>query len=144
MRLRHWGDRLELSFENMMRPMAVPLAGGLLSALLLFGMLVPKLVFHHDFSDDLQLSIASEPEGHLVESLPGEGSPIWLWKGGSVRLEPVDAVDSSSDSTVLELTIDEYGRVASYAVSHGQLTPEMESLILFSRFTPASFFGPSI
>ena len=141
-RLRYWGERLDLLFQNMMRPMAVPLAGGLLSALLLFGMLVPKLVFHHDFSDDLQLSLASDPEGHLVESLPGEGSPIWLWKGGSVRLEPVgDAVESGSDSTVLELTIDEYGRVASYSVNRGQLTPEMESLILFSRFTPASFFG---
>jgi hypothetical protein len=104
-------------------------------------MLVPKLVFHHDFSDDLQLSLASDPEGHLVESLPGEGSPIWLWKGGSPRLEPVDAIDTGADATVLELTIDENGRVASYSVSPGQLTPEMESLILFSRFTPASFFG---
>jgi anti-sigma factor (TIGR02949 family) len=139
-RLRHCAERAELLFENMMRPLAVPLAGGLLSALLLFGMLVPSLIFRHNIGDDLQLATSSDPDGRLVESQPGEGSPTWLWKGDSPRLEPANAV-GSGDETVLELTIDETGRVANYSVSRGPLTPEMENIILFSRFTPATFNG---
>jgi hypothetical protein len=55
-------------------------------------------------------------------------------------LESADAADSGND-TVLELVIDETGRVADYSVSHGQLTPEMQSIILLSRFTPATLNG---
>ncbi len=50
-RLRHWAARTELMFDNMMRPVAVPLAGGLLSALILFCALVPNLSFAHGSSD---------------------------------------------------------------------------------------------
>ncbi|MBZ5576695.1 MAG: zf-HC2 domain-containing protein [Acidobacteriia bacterium] len=139
-RFRFWAERSELLFENLMRPLALPFAGGLLSALLLFGMLVPSLSFRHNFHDDLRLSIASDPDGRLVESLPGPGSPTWLWTGDSPRMESADFV-GSGDETVLELTIDETGRVADYQVSRGRLTPEMQSIILFSRFTPATFNG---
>ena len=143
-RLRGCRERADLLFDNLMRPMALPFAGGLLSALLLFGMLVPNLSFRHNFRDDLQLSMWSEPEGRLVESLPADGSPTWLWSADSPepRLESAGAA-ASSDDTVLELTIDETGRVADYSVSSGQLTPEMQSIILFSRFTPATFNGRS-
>ena len=139
-RLNYWCDRLELFFDNLMRPVALPMAGGLLSALLLFGMLVPSLSFRHNFRDDLQLVMASDPEGRLVLSQPADGAPTWLWKGDSPRLEPVSTT-GYGDETVLELTIDDTGRVADYAVSHGQLTPEMQMIILFSRFTPATFQG---
>jgi hypothetical protein len=136
-------ERAELLFDNLMRPMALPFAGGLLSALLLFSMLVPNLSFRHNFRDDQQLSIASEPGGRLVESLPADGAPTWLWTQSSVRLESVDAAAGSGDETVLELTIDDTGRVADYSVSSGQLTPEMQTLIMWSRFTPATFNGRS-
>lgn len=139
-RFHDWRGRAELVFDNLMRPMALPFAGGLLSALLLFGMLVPSLSFRHNFRDDLQLSIASEPDGRLVESLPADGAPTWLWTENSVRFQSADAV-GSGDETVLELTIDDTGRVADYSVSRGQLTPEMQTLILWSRFTPATLNG---
>ena len=146
-RFRYARERAGLLFDNMMRPMALPFAGGLLSALLLFGMLVPNLSFRHNFRDDLQLSMWSEPQGRLVGSLPADGAPTWIqhvWTDNSPepRLESADEA-ASSDDTVLELTIDETGRVADYSVSRGQLTPEMQSIILFSRFTPATFNGRS-
>jgi hypothetical protein len=141
-RLRDCRERAELLFDNLMRPLAVPFAGGLLSALVLFAMLVPKLSFHHNFTDDQQLWTSSAPGGRLVESLPGYGAPTWFWTGNS----PEPVLDSSnpvldSDDTVLELTIDATGRVSDYSVSRGQLTPEMQSIILFSRFTPATQYG---
>lgn len=142
---RHCSDRAELLFDNLARPMALPFAGGVLSALLLFGMLVPSLSFRHNFNDDVQFSISSEPEGWLVEALPGaEGPPTSFWKRNypEPRMDSANAV-GSTDETVLELTIDDTGRVADYSVSHGQLTPEMQSIILLSRFTPATFGGRS-
>jgi len=141
-RFRYGRERAQLLFDNLMRPMALPFAGGLLSALLLFGMLVPSLSFRHNFGDDLQLSISnfSGPEGRLVESLPADGAPTWIWTGASVRLDPGDGA-GDSDDTVLQLVIDETGRVANFSVQGGQLTPEMQTLIMFSRFTPATLNG---
>jgi Putative zinc-finger len=135
-------DRVSLQFDNLMRPMALPFAGGLLSALLLFGMLVPNLSFVHNVGNDQLLVTYTEPEGRLVESLPADGAPTWFWTSNSPEptLESADAVDSG-DGVVLELIIDETGRVADYSVSHGQLTAEMQSIILLSRFTPATLNG---
>lgn len=140
--LHYCRDRVSLQFDNLMRPMALPFAGGLLSALLLFGMLVPNLSFVHNVSNDLLLVTYTEPQGRLVESLPADGAPTWFWTGNSPEptLESADATESGED-TVLELIIDETGRVADYSVSHGQLTREMQSIILLSRFTPATLNG---
>jgi hypothetical protein len=141
-RLQHWAASASLLFDNLMRPLAVPFAGGILTALLLFGMLVPKLSFHHNFADDQQLWTTSAPGGRLVESLPGYGAPTWFWTGNS----PEPWLDSTTpvvdgDDTVLVLTIDATGRVSDYSVNRGQLTPEMQSIILFSQFTPATQYG---
>jgi len=139
--LAYWRARAELLFDNLMRPMALPFAGGLLSALVLFAMLVPSLSFRHNFRDDLQIqSMSSEPGGRLVQSDPADGAPTWIWTGASVRLDSADR-SGDGDDTILELTIDETGRVADYSVQGGPLTSEMENLILFSRFTPATLNG---
>src|SRR5437588_90887 len=44
-RVRHWAGHLRLAFDNMMRPFAVPVTGGLFSAVVLFSVLVPNLTF---------------------------------------------------------------------------------------------------
>jgi anti-sigma factor RsiW len=128
-RIASWSDAIRLNFENLMRPVALPVAGGVLSALLLFGALVPTLIFRHEIGNESPLSF-TDPDGMVVNWRPGE----------IPRLEAVDAV-VSSDENVLELTIDDEGRVADYAVRQGQLTPEMLTFIEFSQFTPAMFFG---
>jgi hypothetical protein len=128
-RLGRWNDRIRLAFDNLMRPLALPLAGGVFSALLLFGMLVPNLIFRHEFSNEPPLSF-TDPDGLLVN----------LVDGYIPRLEPLDFV-TTSDDNVLELTIDDEGRVVDYDVRQGQWTPEMISIIQWSNFTPAKFFG---
>src|SRR5689334_4749905 len=50
-RLSAWHNRLELFFDNLMRPLAFPFAGGLVSSLMIFGLLVPSLTFQHAFAD---------------------------------------------------------------------------------------------
>ena len=118
-RAHRWAGRVELVFENLMRPMALPFAGGVLSALVMFAMLVPSLAFPHNFRNDV---------------------PLWvLYTDPALQeMNPVDA----SDEIVVDVTIDERGRVQGYVVTRGQMTPEIENnLILFSRFAPATAFG---
>jgi anti-sigma factor RsiW len=128
-RLRNWRDSIRLNFENLMRPVALPLAGGVVSALLLFGALVPTLSFPHHISDDPPLSFV-DPHGYLVNRSDG-AVPV---------LESTGAVVSSDDN-VLELTIDQQGNVFDYSVLQGQFTPDMANIILFSSFAPAMSFG---
>ena len=118
-RIRYWADTTYLLLDNLMRPLALPFAGGLVSALVLFSMLVPTLAFRHNFRNDVPTAIYTDPS-----------------------LEEMKPVDFAGDETVVELTIDERGRVTDYSVSHGQMTPEVQNdLILFSRFAPATLFG---
>jgi len=127
-RVEYWRCRVTLGFDNLMRPVALPIAGGLLSALLLFSALVPNLIFRHDRGLERPLALSSDPDGRIVD-----------WSGVLPRLESVNAV-TAGDETVVELVIDEQGRVADYSVRQGQLTPAMQNIILFSKFTPAMFF----
>jgi hypothetical protein len=122
-RAHRWAGRLQLVFENLMRPMALPFAGGVLSALVMFAMLVPSLAFPHNFRNDV---------------------PLWrLYTDPALEeMNPVDA----GNEIVVEVTIDDRGRVQGYVVTQGQLTPEIENnlesnLVLFSRFAPATVFG---
>ena len=124
-----WIARIQLSFENMMRPAALPFAGGLLSAALAFGLLVPNLSFAHHFGAGPATQIFNMPDGVVVGTV-----------GEPPRIEPSDAT-SSDYATVLVLTVDNFGRVSDYQVTRGQLTPDLKELIMFSTFTPATFFG---
>jgi len=126
---RSWLSDLQLTLENMMRPTFLPFAGGLLSAALAFGLLVPNLSFSHRFGDGPSTQIFTVPDGVVVGAV-----------GEPPRIEPADAVGSDYQ-TVLELTVDNTGRVTDYEVTRGQLTPELKDLIMFSNFTPATFFG---
>jgi len=127
-RVRYWADRVALGYDNLMRPVALPVAGGLLSALLLFSVLVPNLSFRHNRSIEPPLSLSSDPDGRIVG-----------WSGVVPRLESVNAA-TEGDGTVVELIIDNQGNVADYSVRQGQLTPDMQNIILLSKFTPAMFF----
>jgi len=116
--VRHWTDYARLAMDNLMRPVAVPLAGGVFSALLLFSSLMPTLAFHKDFSNDVPISLFTDP-----------------------ALEEIGHSHPTADDTVLHLTIDERGRVSDVVSSQGKLTPEMENDLLFYRFAPATAFG---
>jgi hypothetical protein len=131
-RLRNWRERLQLSFDNMMRPLALPFAGGLLSALstlVIFAFVMQTTAFPSNVRSDVRPSmIATDPDGEVVD-----------WVGRAPQLLPVTE-DVSSDATVALLLIDPQGRVADYMVAHGEATREMKNFFLFSRFTPATSF----
>ena len=122
-RITRWKDNIRLNFENLMRPVALPVAGGVLSALMLFGTLVPTLVFHIETANDRPLYF-TDPDGTVVN---------WI--------EPRDFAVVSSDENVLELTVDGEGRITDYTVLQGELSPKMLTIVQFDPLKPAMISG---
>jgi hypothetical protein len=134
-RMTHWVTATRLAFDNMMRPFAVPVTGGLMSSLVMFSLLVPSLSFPHNHSYEPPLAVAEtdvqwgDPDGKIVGATADHA-----------RLLPGSAVIYGNEVS-LTLLIDERGRVQDYYLSGGELTEEMTSLILLSQFTPATVNG---
>jgi hypothetical protein len=148
-RVRRMAAKIDLAFENLMRPVALPVTGGLVSALLLFGLMVPTLSFahkttgHESHADDVseQLSRrdifpATFPTGQLVTNPYGQTDD----DDDSLRIEPVDSMPSDF-LNIVDLTIDETGRVVDWTVVKGVITADMKSVILLSTFQPATNMG---
>jgi hypothetical protein len=132
-RIKHMAEWAELHFDNMMRPLALPFAGGLVSAMLSFCMLVPILSFPHNFVGGPTFFV--EPAGKLVDVNGQVTESI-----GGPFIHPVNA-PFSDYANVVDLTIDENGKVVDWSVVKGTLTDELKYILMLSRFTPATTFG---
>jgi hypothetical protein len=134
-RVARWVTATRLAFDNMMRPFAVPVTGGLVSSLVMFSLLVPSLSFPHNHSYEPPLAAAvtdvqwGDPDGKI------DGATA-----DHARLLPGDAVIYGNEVS-LTLLIDDRGHVQDYYLSGGELTDEMKSIILLSLFTPATVSG---
>lgn len=119
-------ERLQLLMDNMARPMAIPAAGGLLSALFIFALLVPTLGFRHNFRDDVPIGNYTEPT---------------LFESAAVAQFNFDP----EDDAVVELTIDERGQIQDFSLQRGKMSRDLEqnigNLIYFTSFSPATWFG---
>lgn len=119
---------LHLQFDNLYKPFALPVMGGVISAMLMFGVLIPSVSYAHIRSSEPPSPVFTFPEGTVT----GVGQfPI---------IEPV-YYPAGEGTIVLLLTIDDHGRVRDYTVTRGKMTKEVEDFILFSVFTPATMFG---
>ena len=131
--LHTWADHIELIYANMMRPIALPMAGGVMSAVLLFGFLFPQLVSG-------QRPILDTPSSFYEEAQVAEMWPFGLARGS----HSLDSI-----TLVLDVTVDEQGRMVSYSVPAESkaflrdtvLRRSIENNLLFSKFKPANFFG---
>jgi len=129
-RFRTWATDGRLFFDNLMRPFAVPVTGGLFTALVLFSFLLPTLnPFRRGVFDEPPLAIVTDPDGEIVGA---SKEPLRLQSGSATI---------TGNEVSLVLIIDERGHVQDYYLSGGELTDEMNSLIMFSRFTPATIDG---
>ena len=124
---RYWLNRARDSFDAVMRPLAIPTAGGFVSALLLFGMLAPGLAVRgvSSYSHDVPTALYTEVS---VEGF----YPLGIDDGHDVYVE---------------VTVDEQGRVVAYDTPHAHLSksPELrrnlENRLLFTQFKPATVLG---
>lgn len=121
-----WRDRLQLVFRNLMRPFAVPAMGGIMSAVVLFGVIMPNIsICMHPMSNDV-------PTGLFTDASAKYSAPIGL----------------SESELVLDLVVDSEGRMVAYTVVSGSellrdstLKLQLENSLLFTEFTPATFLG---
>lgn len=124
--VQHWLEGAVLRINNLMRPLALPFAGGLASAVFLFSMLMPNFPV---------LAIGD-----------GDDVPTMLSTEATLKSSLSFAV--LDDDVVVDVLIDESGRVIDYAIPAGQswasdvrLRRSIENTLLCTRFTPATMFG---
>jgi hypothetical protein len=119
-----WSSHLRLWRDNLMRPFALPVTGGLCSAIVLFSMLTPAFT------------------GLVVRA--SNDKPMNFSTDAAVKMTAPMAVDS--DNVTVELTIDEQGRMVDYSIPAGALSDpnlrrSIENNLIFMQFTPATKFG---
>jgi hypothetical protein len=132
-RLQNWSEWIRLAFDNLMRPFALPFTGGIVSALLVFSLLVPNLSFPHNYGDETYTIDYTFPDGAVW----GATDDI----DNKPRIEQVSVWPILPGERAIDLVIDDQGKVRNYVVAHGPLTPDMINVILLSRFTPATYSG---
>jgi len=119
--------RINAWMGEMMRPFAIPFAGGLVSAVFLFSMLVPTMtVLRGDAASDV---------------------PTVLLTGASIK-DSLPLGDPR-DGLVVDLVVDESGRMVSYSLpadqhllmDNAEIRRAVENKLLVTRFEPATFFG---
>jgi len=129
-RLTELSDRLSLWASNLMRPIALPFAGGVFSAVVLFGvMLGSTFPVHASASSDSDV-------------------PTMLTTSASIKgLGPISTWDDS-EMVVVDVTLDDQGRMVDYAIVAGAavlqdaaLRRKLENKLLFTEFVPATQFG---
>jgi hypothetical protein len=127
-RFENWRSLTRVRLGNLMRPVALPIAGGLISALLMFAALIPSVTYAHFSTVEPPSPVFTDPDGQVV----GEGEFPKLERAIGPSL---------NGKTIVLLTIDDRGHVQNYTVTQGVMTPEVQNFILFSQFTPATMFG---
>ena len=121
-------DRVELTLSNLMRPLALPAAGGLCSALFLFAALAPA--FTPTFAMMRQSSPWDVPTMLSTQPMVKYVAPVAF--GGDA---------------VVDLSLDDHGCMIGYTIvssSTGdteQLRRSIENNLLFTEFWPATAFG---
>jgi len=122
-----WVSDFRLFADNLMRPLAIPTAGGFVSALLLFAVLAPVLV--------------TRGVGAI------DDVPTVLYTEASVR--SFMPLGFHNEDVTIEVTIDGDGRVIDYSLPLGHpknhaLHRSIENYLLFTQFTPVRNFGQPV
>jgi hypothetical protein len=129
-----WG-RVKLFSENILEPLAVPATGGILTALIVFVLLVQNIlvgVRTGFVPGDLPLNVIQPAE---VESLAPFAVP------GLVTGDR----DAATGGLMIEATLNAAGDVVSYRILSGPndatVRNQIDQVLIFSRFRPRLDFG---
>ena len=133
-------DRIQLKLDNLMRPVALPFAGGLVSSIMMFSLLVPSLTFQHAFADQ---ALFTYPDGDVVILAPNGTYMSVPESENAPRILRADLAPPET-ANVVDLVLDQSGRVANWSVSQGELTQDLANIIMFGQFNPATNMGVPI
>jgi hypothetical protein len=120
-----WWARAVMAFNHLLKPLAVPAAGGLMASFLCFGVIVDTLQYRPSLLADI-------PVGLFTDVIMDEPSPFGCL----------------GQDVMVQLTVDESGKVTDYTLPRGEVSPaqmqEIGNLVLYSTFIPATSFGQRI
>lgn len=126
----YW-EGLQLRLENALNAFIVPATAGLITAVVIFGVLIGFLAIPGQLqasNDDVPLMLYTAPQ--LQQSAFGAA---------------IDAI--SDDSLVIEAYVDANGRVEDYRIlsdptkESKQLLPQVKNMLIFTTFRPATAMG---
>jgi hypothetical protein len=133
-RLRKVWSTASLTFENILKPLAVPATGGILTALLVFVLITHNILVGVPFGivpNDLPLNLVQPARLESLAPFPLPGS------SGSLGGEAVPLL--------LEATLNAQGQVVSYRILAGPndqaVQRQIDQVMMFSRFRPETSFG---
>lgn len=122
---QRWQTRARLMMQDLMKPLAVPAAGGLLSSILFFTMLVNTFAVGMPAQDDIPLGVVTQATVDTVSPFGFTGSEM-----------------------IVELSIDKAGKVVGVSTHNVVLTREemnhLGRLVLFTKFNPATADGQPV
>ena len=120
-----WFERLLLYFNDLLKPLAVPAAGGLFSTLVLFLSLVDTLNIQRYIVDDVPIGIRTE-----------------------VILDDFSPFAANTEDLLVEVSVNEKGEVTDFFVPGGKLDRaqmlQLGNLVLYSTYTPATAYGKPV
>jgi hypothetical protein len=123
-----FADRLQLFGDNLMRPLAVPFAGGVFCTVVLFSMwLGPAYTVRASSTLDV-------PTGLATEASIRKTAPI---------------AESTAD-VIVDIAIDGQGRMIDYSIVSGNCVKDeamrrrIEGMLLLIEFNPATSFGQPV
>jgi hypothetical protein len=122
-------DSVRFYWNDLLRPLVIPLTGGVASAVVLFSMcVVPAYSLRANTIDDVPLTYL-----HDVTLAEVRGTSPFV---------------TSADEVVVDVWVDGHGRMFDYAIVAGatviassELRRRLENMLLFTQFTPATEFG---
>lgn len=121
-------SRARLFFDNLLKPLAVPAAGGILASFLCFGIIVDTLHLHYmpDWQEDMPINFSSE-----------------------IAIGDLSPFSVTGQDVMVQLSVDSEGHVTDYALLHtdnpsADELQQIGNLVLFSTFTPAMRLGRPI
>lgn len=121
-----WIERSRMTLGDMLRPLALPAAGGVFSAVVLFSMwVVPTYPMLDKIGGDIPTSLTTSVD--IEQPLKGTGL---------------------TETVLVDVEVDDQGRMVDYQIVSGQAAVSdpakrrrVENLLWFTRFTPATTFG---
>lgn len=122
---RLWREELHFRFTSLAKPFAIPTAGGVVSAVLMFGILGPSLQVPGTVAK------ADVPTGLYTEASVKSFMPLGY----------------AEEDLIIEVTVDGRGRVVDHSYLPGDqavspaLRKQIENYLLFTEFEPATSFG---
>jgi hypothetical protein len=124
-----WGDRARLFATNLMRPLALPFAGGVFSTVVLFSMwMIPTYPVRGTGATDVPTALSTE-----------------------ATVNQIGPIGSAGEDVIVDVTVNDQGRMVDYTIvsGHSELTDaslkrSIETILLFTTFTPATALGQPV